>query len=179
MRRHLSTHLPLCRLQRQMARHTCRPRQKRGKGRIQSHTPELPLPTPHPPTQHPPPLLPHPPLITSSILHLFKSLHFQCIHTFSISLCMSPPSLPPSFSPPPHRVHHQHPPPAHHHLTHFFLFHSSSSPPATSSFSSSLPPPFPPFPPSHYCNPSLFHQPPCKQASWLPWQPPPARQCAA
>lgn len=22
--------------------------------------------------------------------------------------------------------------------------------------------------PSHYCNPSLFHQPPCKQTSWLP-----------
>lgn len=30
------------------------------------------------------------------LFHLFKSLHFRCIHTFPISLCMSlPPSSPP------------------------------------------------------------------------------------
>lgn len=58
---------------------------------------------PPPPPSLPPPPFPNivhpfslPPFIISFILrlHLCKSLHFRCIHTFSVSLCMSfPPSL--------------------------------------------------------------------------------------
>lgn len=154
----------------------------RGKERNSiTHTTEHPYtPSTHPPLTPPqhhflissrPPLLPHSPSFSVSLIlfffHLFKSLHFRCIHTFPISLCMSlspllPPHLPLSISI----------------LLLFSLLLSSplsfflSLPPILTS-----PPPAPPsspifhlssLPPSHYCNPSFFHQPPCKQASWLP-----------
>lgn len=76
-----------------------------------NHTPQSPsppsslppsIPPPHFPICSTPPLLSSPtPFITSFILclHLSESLHFRCIHTFSISLCMSfPPSLSPRSS---------------------------------------------------------------------------------
>lgn len=95
-------HLPVCLLQGQMARQTISVQTEQAKRGIQSHTTEhhstLP-PSLHPPPQFPicstPSLLPHSLFIISSVLclHLCKSLHFRCIHTFSISLCMSfPPS---------------------------------------------------------------------------------------
>lgn len=100
MRLHLSTHLPLCLLQGQMARHTSQPRQKRERQEF-NHTLQStpPPPYPNPISQYLLPLHSSPtlPLSFSLILffHLFKSLHFRCIHTFPISLCMSlPPSLP-------------------------------------------------------------------------------------
>lgn len=78
-----------------------------GKRGIQSHTtehPHLPPLTPSPFPNTPPPTHTHSsptlPLSFSSFsfFHLFKSLHFRCIHTFPISLCMS---LSPTLPPPP------------------------------------------------------------------------------
>ena len=106
MRLHLSTHLPLCLLQGQMARHTSQPRQRREREEF-NHTPQS-TPT-YPP--HPIPISKYPPTAHThssptlplsfssfSFFHLFKSLHFRCIHTFPISLCMS---LSPTLPPPP------------------------------------------------------------------------------
>lgn len=107
MRLHLSTHLPLCLLQGQMARHTSQPRQRREREEF-NHTPQS-TPT-YPPSLHPHFQIPPPPTHTHSsptlplsfssfsFFHLFKSLHFRCIHTFPISLCMS---LSPTLPPPP------------------------------------------------------------------------------
>lgn len=124
-----------------------------GKRGIQSHTIDAP--------STPPTLFASTPLLHSSptlsfsfiLFHLFKSLHFRCIHTFPISLCMSlpPSSSPPLVSPFPPRP---------------FLSCLSILPSFLPSFFPIFLPPS--LPPSHYCNPSLFHQPPCKQASWLP-----------
>lgn len=92
----LSTLSPVCLLQGQIARRTISVQTEQAERGIQSH------PTEHPPTLPPPPFpnIVHPfslpPFIISFILrlHLCKSLHFRCIHTFSVSLCMSfPPSL--------------------------------------------------------------------------------------
>lgn len=104
----LSLHsLPASLLQGQIARRTISVQTEQAKRGIQSH------PTEHLSTLPPPTLHPHlpicsflsPPLFIISFilcLHLCKSLHFRCIHTFSVSLCMSfPPSLSPASSVPP------------------------------------------------------------------------------
>lgn len=158
-------HLPVCLLQGQMARQTISVQTVQAKRGIQSHTTEhhstLP-PSLHPPPHFPicstPSLLPHSLFIISSILclHLCKSLNFRCTHTFSISLCMR---FPPSRACPISVLSCVH-------LSLRFCFlscsFSFSHPTRFLCFLSSL------LSPSHYCNPSLFHQPPCKRASWLP-----------
>lgn len=178
VRLQLSTHSPLRLLRGQMARHTPQPWKK--KERIQSRTtdspPHLPLLLQHPltsPPPHTPSLLPHSPfIIFSHSFFIFLSwfisdafIHFQYLYVW---VCLPPP-LPPLHLPlyllssSPHFLSFSLPLP-------FFappILTSPSFPPSllpyslSPSFLSSLPP-------SYYCNLSLFHQPPCKQASWFP-----------
>lgn len=77
VRRHLSTHLPLCQLQGQMARQKCRPRRKEKNSITHSVAPRAPSPSSTTTTSPSPP----------SLYRFFhspssESLHFQCIHTF-------------------------------------------------------------------------------------------------